>query len=421
MRLQDTTAKPTSSAPSTALKSTSPSGPSPGTAKATRAAADQQKVSDGVESMFVRQMLEASHMFEGIGGHPMMQGMMLEKLSDAVVKGGHLGIGDSVTGKHEAISSPNRSVHGPAGNTNAVDHTAINGLGSADELQLLRPAHKKASPFGGMDSMDSMGGMDGMGMGGMGLSVSLNDISLPDDLLPRAAKDAIDEGRVDGLGKGASIDAALHRSWRPAQGAAQGDTGVIPLAQADSNEILGEGPKTVRQVGCLLTSMTMVSNALTGQRNSVDDANRLVTANGGFRGNNMQFGPASSALGLRVTGRSAFNGDASTIDASIDRGHPVVVGVDFKDGSSSGLGRTDHFLVVTGRAPGGGYTAIDSGDGRSLTFRPDDTGTLRAGKYSLSEVITVEPASRPNITRAPSAAAATAAAARWSMLDAFGS
>ena len=99
----------------------------------------------------------------------------------------------------------------------------------------------------------------------------------------------------------------------------------------------------------------------------------------------------------------------------------MVVGVDFKDGSSSGLGRTDHFLVVTGRAPGGGYTAIDSGDGRSLTFRPDDTGTLRAGKYSLSEVITVEPASRPNITRAPSAAAATAAAARWSMLDAFGS
>ena len=417
MRLQDTTAQPTSSAPSTALKPT-PSAPSPGTARATKAAADQQKVSDGVESMFVRQMLEASHMFEGIGGHPMMQGMMLEKLSDAVVKGGRLGIGDSVTGTQEPTSSPNRSVHGPAANNNAADHTAI-GLGSADELQLLRPAHKKTSPFGGMDSM---GGMDGMDMGGMGLSVSLSDISLPDDLLPRAAKDAIDEGRVDGLGKGASIDAAMHRSWRPAQGAAQGDTGVIPLAQADSNEILGEGPKTVRQVGCLLTSMTMVSNALTGQRNSVDDANRLVTANGGFRGNNMQFGPASSALGLRVTGRNAFNGDASSIDASIDRGHPVVVGVDFKDGSSSGLGRTDHFLVVTGRAPGGGYTAIDSGDGRSLTFRPDDTGTLRAGKYSLSEVVTVEPASRPNVTRAPAAAAAaTAAAARWSMLDAFGS
>ena len=416
MRLQDTTAKPTSSAPSTALKP-SPSAPSPGTAKATKAAADQQKVSDGVESMFVRQMLEASHMFEGIGGHPMMQGMMLEKLSDAVVKGGRLGIGDSVTGTQEPTSSPNRSVHGPAANNNAADHTAI-GLGSADELQLLRPAHKKTSPFGGMDSM---GGMDGMDMGGMGLSVSLSDISLPDDLLPRAAKDAIDEGRVDGLGKGASIDAAMHRSWRPAQGAAQGDTGVIPLAQADSNEILGEGPKTVRQVGCLLTSMTMVSNALTGQRNSVDDANRLVTANGGFRGNNMQFGPASSALGLRVTGRNAFNGDSSSIDASIDRGHPVVVGVDFKDGSSSGLGRTAHFLVVTGRAPGGGYTAIDSGDGRSLTFRPDDTGTLRAGKYSLSEVVTVEPASRPNVTRAPAAAAATAAAARWSMLDAFGS
>lgn len=393
--------------------------------KAAKEAADNEKVSEGVESMFVRQMLEASHMFDGVGGHPMMQGMMLEKLSDAVVKGGHLGIGDYVTGKqHGEHAGPPRTVHGPVNgpglgtrsHAKADDDGSM--IGSVDELALM---HASSKTMATAKAKHADFGMPDMGMG-MDISIDVGDLALPDDLLPKAAKDAVDEGRVPGLGRGASVEQALGRSWTPVTGAPQDDTGVIPLAQADSNATLGTGPKTIRQAGCLLTSMTMVSNALTGAKNGVDAANQIVTAAGGFDGNNMQIDKAAQALGMKLASRAPFSGDTSALDASLARGRPAVVGVDFKDGTSSSLGRTDHFIVVTGRAPGGGYTAVDSANGRSLTFSRDAQGGLRAGKYDLAEVVTLEPSSSTTsaATLAKAQAAARARAAQWNMNDAFG-
>jgi hypothetical protein len=386
--------------------------------KAAQEAADDKKVQEGIESMFVRQMLEASHMFDGVGGHPMMQGMMIEKLSDAVVKGGRLGIGDVVTGKQPGDhAGPPRTVHGPLPGAATRSHATTGGdgsmIGSVDELALMHassPSRAKHAGFG-------MPGMDvGMDLG-MDLDIDVGDLALPDDLLPKAAEDAVQQGRVPGLGRGASVEQALGRSWAPVMGAPQDDTGVIPLAQADSNATLGTGPKTIRQAGCLLTSMAMVSNAMTGARNGVDAANRIVTAAGGFDGNNMQIGTAAQALGMKLASRGAFLGDTSAIDASLARGRPVVVGVDFKQGTSSSLGRTDHFLVVTGRAPGGGYTAIDAANGRALTFARDAQGALRSGKYDLAEVVTLEPSS--NTTAATLAKAQAASRSRWSSDDPF--
>jgi hypothetical protein len=442
MRLQDPTTPTTTLTPPapttrltshTALKKTESKDE-----QAARQAADHQKVSEGIEGMFVRQMLEASHMFEGVGGHPMMQGMMIEKLADAVAKGGNLGIGALVSGQGGVdAASPNRTVHGPqaggamssmpatsaaAAATARAAHAVAgvddaDALGSADELALMRAPSSPAAAAASAKKKSDFGfgdvGFGDFGFGGFGdlgdFSVGFGDLSLPDDLLPREASQALKDGRVDGLGPGGSVDEALRRAWRPVEGTPQGDTGVIPLSQADSNAILGDGPKTIRQAGCLLTSMTMVSNALTGARHSVDDANRLVSRAGGFSGNNMKMGPASSALGLKVMGGGVFTGDTRALDASLAAGRPVVVGVDHKPGASSVDGRTDHFLVVTGRSDDGGYTAIDSGNGKPLTFRDDGSGHLRSGKYDLSTVITVAPSSAAP-ARAPAASLAPAPA-----------
>jgi hypothetical protein len=379
--------------------------------QAAQEATDARKVRDGIESMFVRQMLEASHLFDGVGGHPMMKGMMLEKLADTVVQGGDLGVGDAVTGQPGVPAGPVRTVHGPTrSHANGVAESTA--LGTADELALMQigiksPATKSAGPP--MPGMDMDIGMD------MDLSVDVGDFALPEDLLPKAAQEALDQGRVSGLGRGASLAQALQHSWTPVVGAPQHDTGVIPLAQADSNATLGTGPKTIRQAGCLLTSMTMVSNALTGARNGVDAANRIVTAAGGFDGNNMQIPTAAQALGLKLASRAPFAGDTNAIDAALARGRPVVVGVDFKEGTSSSLGRTDHFLVVTGRTSAGGYTAIDAANGRPLTFAHDGQGALRAGKYSLAEVVTLEPSTTTlaQATVRDQAAVARARAAHW--------
>jgi hypothetical protein len=337
--------------------------------KATSPEDERQKVNSGIEAMFVRQMLEASHLFNGVGGHPMMQGMMLERLADSVVKGGSLGIG-------EAISNPGGARSAAGANSPGISRPTVDefGIGSADELMLLRPRE--------MGPLSALGDSD--------WSIDMGSLALPDDMLPLAAREAMDEGRIPGLPRGATVDMALQRSWRPVEGSPLGDTGVIPLAQANSNAVLGEGPKTIRQVGCLLTSLTMVSNTLTSHRRSVEEANGVVTSAGGFRGVNMRFGPASEALGLRTTARGAFEGDTGAIDAALARGKPVIVGVDFKEGSSSALGGTDHFLVITGKNPAGSYTGIDAANGKPLTFSRDAAGELRAGRYRLSEFITLE-------------------------------
>ncbi|MBM4279559.1 MAG: hypothetical protein FJ137_01960 [Deltaproteobacteria bacterium] len=428
MRLQDhapPTSLSTSPAPSGLPNHTALKKPASPEEKAAQAAGDAKKVKDGVESMFVRQMLEASHLFDGVGGHPMMKGMMLEKLADTVVQGGNLGVGDAITGKPGASVGPPRTVHGPQPRSHAS--AAVDGapggyaLGSVDELALMRSsaASKAKAPRDGF----GLSGMDiGMGMDmGIDLSIDVGDLALPDDLLPQAAADAVAQGRVPGLARGASVEQALQRSWTPVVGSPQDDTGVIPLSQADSNATLGTGTKTIRQAGCLLTSMTMVSNALTGARRGVDAANHAVTAAGGFDGNNMQVPAAAQALGLKLASRAPFTGDTRAMDAALARGRPVIVGVDFKEGTSSSLGRTDHFLVVTGRAPGGGYTAVDTANGRSLTFARDGQGALRAGKYSLAEVVTLELASSPAATLTPAArpssSSTRATTARWGMDD----
>jgi hypothetical protein len=382
---------------------TSTSSPLHGAAphKATSSEDERQKVNSGIEAMFVRQMLEASHLFNGVGGHPMMQGMMLERLADSVVKGGSLGIGEAISNPGAARSEAGakstsaepaslRGANQPHVGQAAADGFAplrspniphIHrpeadefGIASADELMLLRPRHT--------ESLKAFGGGD--------WSIDMDSLALPDDLLPQAAREAMNEGRISGLPRGATIDMALQRSWRPVAGNPLGDTGVIPLAQANSNAVLGEGPNTIRQVGCLLTSLTMVSNTLTTNRRSVEEANDIVTSAGGFRGVNMRFGPASESLGLRTTARGAFDGDTSAIDAALAGGKPVIVGVDFKDGSSSALGGTDHFLVITGKNSEGSYTGIDAANGRPLTFSRTDAGELRAGRYRLSEFITLE-------------------------------
>ena len=351
--------------------------------KATSPEDERQKVNSGIEAMFVRQMLEASHLFNGVGGHPMMQGMMMERLADSVVKGGSLGIGEAISNPGAARSEAGtrstgadlaalRDANGPGIHRSKTDEF---GIGSADELMLLRPR--------AMGPLTAMGDSDPW-------SVDMGSLALPADMLPLAAREAMDEGRIPGLPRGATIDMALQRSWRPVAGSPLGDTGVIPLAQANSNAVLGEGPKTIRQVGCLLTSLTMVSNTLTSHRRSVEEANGVVTSAGGFRGVNMRFGPASEALGLRTTARGAFDGDTGAIDAALASGKPVVVGVDFKEGSSSALGGTDHFLVITGKNPAGSYTGIDAANGKPLTLSRDEAGELRAGRYRLSEFITLE-------------------------------
>lgn len=215
------------------------------------------------------------------------------------------------------------------------------------------------------------------------------------------AHTAVRQGRTTQGGRGTTptpqrVDRALGESWTPSTNRPT-SAGVVPMSQLDYNGQLGNGGRTIRQAGCFLTSLAMASSRITGDTSlNPATANSRVRAAGGFSGSNLNAPRAAEALGMRMTGRSAVTGGNQQrmmreLDRNLDAGRPVVVGVDYKGGASSGVSSADHFLTITGRNADGSYTAIDPAGGRELTFRRGEDGYLRArtasGKnYRVSEM-----------------------------------
>ncbi len=232
-----------------------------------------------------------------------------------------------------------------------------------------------------------------------GCPPALLPLVLPQSVIRGGAATAIQEGRtsVGGVGTEASpwnIDRALTESWTPRQHPASAT--VKPMSQLDYNDQLGNGGHTIRSAGCYLTALTMASSKITGDQSlNPSIANQRVRAAGGFSGSNLLVDKAANALGMNVTGRQAFTPSnasqmVSQLDANLDAGRPVVAGVDYKSGSSSSTSNADHFLTITGRNEDGSYTAIDPAGGHEITFERAADGSLRSGKYTLSEMLFLE-------------------------------
>jgi peptidoglycan hydrolase-like protein with peptidoglycan-binding domain len=198
--------------------------------------------------------------------------------------------------------------------------------------------------------------------------------------------EAIRSGRTT-LGAGAEANERNRRvthdeSFTPYQGKIE--NGVVPMSQGDYNSPIGNSNKTIRQVGCMMTSFAMASTAITGnaQMNPAE-ANRRITAAGGFVGALLVPDKAAAALGMRVTGRvGTHNSSAGAmqqrLDAALAAGRPAVVGVDYRAGSGgTGNGNgVDHWMTITGKNPDGSYTAVDPAGGRPMTLRVGPNGLL---------------------------------------------
>ena len=78
------------------------------------------------------------------------------------------------------------------------------------------------------------------------------------------------------------------------------------------------------------------------------------------------------------------------LNRNLDAGRPVVAGVDYRRGRSSGFSAADHFITITGRNADGSYTAVDPAGGHEITLRSDGNGMLRGGRnnrYRVSEMV----------------------------------
>lgn len=147
----------------------------------------------------------------------------------------------------------------------------------------------------------------------------------------------------------------------------------IPVSQAappHGTEVLGHGPRKHSQAGCFHACWVMAMRALTGNRSlTVLEVHARILAADGFSGSGLRRQRAAKALGLELAdpdGSEPFDPDVAR--AELDAGRPVIVGVDYRPGRSSGFSDSDHFMLLVGHGKDG-FTAVDPASGRKITIR----------------------------------------------------
>ncbi|MFN7130723.1 MAG: LysM peptidoglycan-binding domain-containing protein [Myxococcales bacterium] len=130
------------------------------------------------------------------------------------------------------------------------------------------------------------------------------------------------------------------------------------------NRTLGRS-HTIRSAGCAMTATAMAISKISGRTIDPGQLDAYLDRNGGYYGDGLVWNTAARAAGLSAA-KVGFS--LSTIDAQLRKGHPVVIGVDFKAGSGGGANGTDHWITVVGREVDNSgrvtYIAHDSGNGK---------------------------------------------------------
>jgi hypothetical protein len=146
--------------------------------------------------------------------------------------------------------------------------------------------------------------------------------------------------------------------------------------------LLGEGDKarSIGSKGCAMTAVAMALSKLSGETLTPDKLDAYLDTHGGYsranpdKPNNLLWGVAGKAVSppLTVTKTTAWSLEA--IQASLDAGRPVVLGVDYKDGPG-----TDHWVCLTRReaGPPDTYFANDPATGGEIRLQRQPDGTLQ--------------------------------------------
>lgn len=160
-----------------------------------------------------------------------------------------------------------------------------------------------------------------------------------------------------------------------------------------SSQQLGKGSRTIGGAGCLLTCLTMIARSNTDQKElTPDQANSKIRAQkNGFTGSGLNVLTAASILGIdKAFEREVCddNEDMLRIKAMVRQDRPVVIGIDYKEGQSSAIAATDHFVVILGMSKDARHFLIADPAGGKLRVIPAKHETSYRGKPSyISEFI----------------------------------
>lgn len=151
----------------------------------------------------------------------------------------------------------------------------------------------------------------------------------------------------------------------------------------------GDTPKTIAARGCAMSSVAMALSKLSGETITPGVLDSYLDTNSGYVGNSLKWATAGHATQppISVTKTASWNLD--TINASLDAGRPVVLGVDYKPGDSGGTLGTDHWVCLTRRDPKDKdvYYANDPATGGEVCFRKQPDGTLKQAPMKAGENI----------------------------------
>lgn len=134
---------------------------------------------------------------------------------------------------------------------------------------------------------------------------------------------------------------------------------------------LGRGPSTWHGAGCLALCVIMAARAIAGRAWTPEEASKKWLSGKAFSGSALIFADACRLVGM--TGEIIAGViDAGQLAAEIAHGFPIIVGVDYKDGSSSGFSPADHFLLVVGHIDGSRFSCVDTATGKEIEIDLDN-------------------------------------------------
>lgn len=151
--------------------------------------------------------------------------------------------------------------------------------------------------------------------------------------------------------------------------------------RAWASTFLGNGPSPTKfsSEGCAVTTMAMMLSKLSGKTLTPEMLDEYLDNHGGYlkdkvthqETNGLNWGKAGQAVHPPVNVERRWEMNLHDVNASLDAGRPVAMGVDFQRGPAY-----DHWVCLTRRDSEGTYYANDPAGGREIRFRLDGSGRL---------------------------------------------
>ncbi|MBQ9818521.1 MAG: SH3 domain-containing protein [Proteobacteria bacterium] len=164
--------------------------------------------------------------------------------------------------------------------------------------------------------------------------------------------------RIEYNGKEGWICGLYVEKYNPGSTTEVSTNGVPLFAQGDSRwggDYMGKSGKTIKQIGCAMTSTTMALNKTSGKSFTPKDMNKYLNNNGGYTsGGAIYWGTAAKYVNKSYTAKSYTKGN---VDGELNAGRPVVISV-----KSEG-----HWVCVAGRKSDGTYIIHDPAGGKVLS------------------------------------------------------